>query len=121
MKKIYLLSNVMLVSVAAFSQNNPYQGKIGTVTSKPLAHALSTDRVTSPDTTGIVNFTDFLPEFASQSGALSIYGYTGGGFMFGNNKDQLNICAQGYNNVSSPIVPVQVIGAIAWFARKERD
>lgn len=121
MKKIYLLSNVMLLSVAAFSQNSPYQGKIGTVTSKPLVHAIAADRVTSPDTTGIVNVTDFLPEFASQSGQLTIFGYSGGGYIYGNNKDGLNVCAQGYNNVSSPVVPVQVIGAIAWFAKKERD
>ncbi len=109
----------MLLSVAAFSQNSPYQGKIGTVTNKPLVHAVSADRVTSPDTTGIVNVDDFLPEFASVSGQLTVFGYTGGGFIYGNNKDGLNICAQGYENVND--VPVQVIGAIAWFARKERD
>ncbi len=77
--------------------------------------------VGNPDTTGIVNYTDFLPEFLPNGGAASIYGYTGGGFIFGNNvsTNNLRICAQGYKNLNP--TPVSVVGVLAWFGGKQSD
>lgn len=115
MKKHYLLAGAVLFSAFAFAQN---AGKVTVLSKKTFVKSVATDRVSSPDTTGIVNITDFLPEFAG-GGQVVNYGYLGGGYIFGNNVDALNNCAQGYQNLNP--TPVRVIGAIALFTAKERD
>lgn len=120
MKKTYFLSSALLLSVAGYSQNNAYYGKSFVESAKPFTSVVSHDRtIGNPDTTGFVNFTDFLPEFASVSGQAVIYGYTGGGYVFGINKAGLKICAQGYQNLNT--TQVEIIGAIVWFGAKQRD
>jgi hypothetical protein len=117
MKKIYTLFAVSALVLGANAQNSA--GKAIPIASKPLVRSTSADRMTSPDTTGLVNFTDFMPQFAAISNSYTIYGYTGGGYIFGNNVDGLNINAQGYQNLGP--IPVKVIGVIAQFARLQSD
>jgi hypothetical protein len=120
MKKFYLIASAVLLSVSAFAQTSE-AGKAIVSGTKPLNYVVSPDRITSPDTTGIVNFTEFLPEFLPFGGNAVIYGYTGGGYIYGNNVsgNNLRIVAQGYDNLN--VVPVQVQGVILWFAAKESD
>lgn len=120
MKKIYLIAGAALLSVGAFAQSSE-AGKAIVTGTKALVHVTSPDRITSPDTTGIVNVTEFLPEFLPGGGSASIYGYTGGGFIYGNNVsgNNLRIVAQGYDNLN--VIPVQVQGVILWFGGQESD
>ncbi|MES2397774.1 MAG: T9SS type A sorting domain-containing protein [Bacteroidota bacterium] len=121
MKKIYLITGAAFLSVSSFAQVSE-AGKCVLSSSKPFTHVASSERLTNPDTTGIVNVSDFLPEFLPNGGNASIYGYLGGGFIYGNNVDGYKICAQGYQNVGtgSP-VPVRVLGVILWFGAIESD
>ena len=120
MKKTYLLFSALLLSTAAFSQNNNFQSKPFIESTKVFSKTNSSDRtIGNPDTTGFVNFTDFLPQFASISQTAIIYGYSGGGYVFGNNKDGLKICGQGYQNINA--TPVKIIAALVWFGAKQRD
>jgi len=75
--------------------------------------------MSSPDTTGIVNFIDFLPQYLPFGGNSALYGYTGGGFVYGNNVDSLNVCAQGYMNINS--TPVRILGVLLEFGAKQSD
>ena len=120
MKKFYLLSSAVLLSLSTFAQYQGEAGKaVGTYVGPYVTPVQSPDRFTCPDTTGLINFTDFLPNFAP-TGSLWIYTYTGGGYIYGNNKaGYLNIFAQGYANVNP--TPVKVSGAIIWPRRKESD
>lgn len=117
MKKIYTLVAISAVAFGANAQNSA--GKAYQIASKPVSRVVSPERISNPDTTGLVNFTDFLPEFASVSNSYSIYGYTGGGYIFGNNVDGLNINGQGYQNLGP--IPVKIIGVIAQFGRLQSD
>lgn len=109
-----------LLSVSAFAQSSE-AGHAVVKGTKAINHMTSAERLSSPDTTGIVNITDFLPEFAANSGQAVIYGYTGGGFIYGNNVsgNNLRICAQGYDNLNN--IPVNIIGALLWFGGQESD
>ena len=73
--------------------------------------------MSSPDTTGLINYTDFLPQFAPSGPAL--YSYTQGGYLYGNNADTMNACAQGYANLYN--YPVRIVGVLMWFGAKESD
>jgi hypothetical protein len=117
MKKIYLIAGSAIISLVSFAQPNA-AGKGTILSSKSLNRNVSAERLTNPDTTGLVNYTDFQPEFAP-SGMIYNFGYTGGGYVYGNNVDGLNICAQGYQNIIGS--PMKVIGAIAWFVEKQSD
>jgi hypothetical protein len=120
MKKIYLLASAALFSVAAYAQNSEF-GNTHVLQTKPINYVASPERMTCPDTAGLVNFTDFQPEFGSVSGQAVIYGYQGGGYVFGNNvsTNNLRIVGQGYLNLNS--TPVKVLGALLWFGGKEQD
>ena len=118
MKKIYTLLAVSAIAFSANAQTSE-AGKGIVLSSETLNRYVSADRLTNPDTTGLVNFTDFLPEFAP-SGSIYNYGYLGGGYVYGNNASaNLTLCAQGYQNVIGS--PIKVIGAIAWFTEKQSD
>src|SRR4051812_4339373 len=106
MKKIYLFTGAALLSVAAFGQTTE-AGKAVVKATKTFSYVESPERLLSPDTTGLVNYIDFLPEFAP-GGQAVIYGYTGGGFIYGNNvsANQLKVVAQGYDNLNN--IPVNV-------------
>ncbi len=118
MKKIYTLAASAFISLYSFAQISE-AGKGIVLSHETFNRYVSVDRLTSPDTTGLVNFTDFLPEFAP-SGSIYNFGYSGGGYVYGNNvSTNLRICAQGYQNIIG--TPVTVIGAIAWFTEKQSD
>lgn len=70
------------------------------------------------DTVGWQNYTDFLPQF-SPSGQLSVYGYTGGGYVYGKNKDSLNVCAAGFINASNATISTNKV--IIWVAAKSQS
>ena len=120
MKKIYLLSSAALLSVGALAQTSLY-GHAQVQEVKPFVHNCSVDRLSNPDTTGWVNFVDFMPQFGSVSGNAVFYSYTGGGYVYGNNVsvNNLKIVAQGYLNIAP--TPVKIIGAIVWFGGKQSD
>lgn len=121
MKKIYLLSSTLLFSLAAVAQT-PEIGKANPIAAKPFAHVIPTDRTfVCGDTAGWQNFTDFTPEFAAISGGAVIYGYTGGGYIYGNNvsTNVLRICGQGYQNLN--LDPLSISGVVLWFGGKESD
>lgn len=118
MKKIYLSLGVALVASSSFAQLSN-AGKAVVVGKKDFTHTPSAEnRMNSIDTTGVVNITDFSPEYNPSGGASSIYGYLGGGYIFGNNVtgDTLPACAQGYLNLNS--IPVRITGVLMWFAAK---
>lgn len=121
MKKFYLLSSAALLSVAAFAQSSPFHGHAVVKGTKSFHHATSAERLTCPDTTGIVNFVDFQPEYAPGGASSLIFGYTGGGYVYGNNADGtlLTACAQGYVNLNS--TPVKVTDVLVFFVAKESD
>ncbi len=121
MKKIYLLSSLLLLSAAAISQTSE-AGKATPLASKSFTKGVATERTfTCGDTAGWQNFTDFTPEFAAISGGAVIYGYTGGGYIYGNNvsTNVLRICGQGYQNLN--LDPLSISGAVLWFAGQESD
>jgi hypothetical protein len=119
MKKLYTLVAFTALAVSANAQSSE-AGKATPITTIPFVHTASADRILNPDTTGLVNFVDFLPEFAPSGNAV-IYGYTGGGFIYGNNisTNVLRICGQGYDNLGP--IPVKIIGALLWFGGQESD
>lgn len=112
MKKIYLITGAALLSVSSFAQ----AGKAFLIEKKSFNHATSNNRMTAIDTTGIVNITDFLPEYNPNGTQSSFYGYVGGGKLYGNNADNLNACAQGYQNLNA--IPVKIIGVMTWVGGK---
>lgn len=119
MKKLYTLLAFTALAVTANAQSSD-AGKATPISTMPFVHTASADRILNPDTTGLVNFVDFLPEFAPSGNAV-IYGYLGGGFIYGNNvsTNVLRICGQGYDNLGP--IPVKIIGALLWFGGQESD
>ena len=61
------------------------------------------------DTTGITMSGNFAPDFAPSNGNVYIYGYMGGGYIYGSNVDSLNVCAQGYMNTNNSTVRISEI------------
>lgn len=118
MKKIYFLAGAAFLSVSSFAQSSK-AGKAVLIGTKNYTHANSADRMNNPDTTGIVNYTDFLPQYNPNAAQNSIYGYVGGGYLYGRNHDSLDACAQGYQNVNS--IPVRITGVLLWFGAKKSD
>ncbi|MBA3704488.1 MAG: T9SS type A sorting domain-containing protein [Bacteroidetes bacterium] len=127
MKKIYLISSAMLfttVVLLAQEQVRPSPGIVNPGSITYASHSkTSSDRAVSLDTTGVVNVTDFLPEFSSISGSYMWWWFGSGakhaGYCFGNNKNNWNVWAQGYENVNA--IPAKIIGIIAGFRKKEHD
>lgn len=121
MKKIYLLAGAALLSASAFAQSSD-AGKAHVAGTKAFVHATSHER-DAIDTTGIgaSGILDYLPEFLPNGGPASIYGYLGGGYIYGNNvsANNLKVCAQGYDNLN--VTPVHITGVIAWFGAQESD
>src|SRR6218665_63047 len=85
----------------------------------PFTYLPNAERMSSPDTTGIVNYYDFLPQFGGLPSTPVLYTYTGGGFVYGNNADTLNVCAQGYLNVLN--IPVRILGVLLGVKAKQSD
>lgn len=118
MKKIYTLIVFAGVSASLSAQLTDKSDRPFIEKTIPYTNLPSAQRMLSPDTTGIVNYNDFLPQFAP-TGTTVIYTYTGGGYLFGNNKDTINVCAQGYMNLNN--TPTRILGVLLWFRAKQSD
>jgi hypothetical protein len=118
MKKIYTLIVFAGISTSLSAQLTDKSSRAFIERTLSFTYSPSVERILSPDTTGKVNYTDFLPQF-SPTGSAVIYGYTGGGFVYGNNVDSINVCAQGYANLTH--VPVRILGVLLWFGGKQSD
>lgn len=116
MKKIYILLSATLISASSFAQFSK-SNKLVVTGTKNFSHPHSASRMNAIDTTGIVNFTDFLPEYNPSGGSNLNLGYLGGGYIYGNNSDGLDACAQGYQNVNA--TPVKITGVLAVFVGKK--
>ena len=122
MKKIYTLLAVSAIAFSANAQSvetttQPF------VVKAPMASTSSVNRMTNPDTTGLVNVGDFLPEFDGLNPVFYSYGSMTltTGYLYGNNgsANGFKEVAQGYQNLNS--IPVKVIGALMWFGGKQSD
>ncbi|MCX6295292.1 MAG: T9SS type A sorting domain-containing protein [Bacteroidetes bacterium] len=121
MKKIYTL-----IAVAAIAFNSSAQTVEGPqhFVVKAIPYTMSATRaITNPDTTGLVNVTDFLPAFDVTAPTFYSYGSATltTGYLYGNNGslNGFKQVAQGYLNVNP--TPVKVIGALMWFGGKQSD
>ncbi len=118
MKKIYTLfaASAFAFSATAQAVENPQPFVAKT---SPYVNIGAERTIGNPDTTGVVNVTDFLPAFDLTS--PTFYSYTGGGYLYGNNRSGNNFkeIAQGYQNIIGS--PVKVIGALMWFGGKQSD
>ncbi len=125
MKKIYTILALSALAVSANAQTVegsqpfvhktlPFQNSVGGVRT-----------ITSPDTTGIVNVTDFLPAFNFTTGHPTFYSYGSStlttGYLFGNNGSTSGFkqVAQGYLNVNGS--DIGIIGVLCWFGGKQSD
>jgi hypothetical protein len=126
MKKIYLFAATALFSLAASAQNGTlgHAVVLGTKAT-PFAKTTSGERLACPDTAGIglISFSggspEFLPEYAPTGQSL-IFGYQGGGYIYGNNvQPLLKTCAQGYVNLNG--AQLHVTDLMVVFVAKERD
>ncbi|MBL0330958.1 MAG: T9SS type A sorting domain-containing protein [Bacteroidetes bacterium] len=117
MKKLYTLIAFAGISLSLIAQSIDKSNLTFTKKTTAFPNIRSGERLMGPDTLGLVNFTDFLPEFRSINPYL--YAYSFGGYVYGNNKDTMNVCAQGYSNLNN--TPVRVIGVYLWFGAKHSD
>jgi hypothetical protein len=118
MKKIYTLILFAGISANLNAQLTDKSDRPFIEKTIPYTHAISAERMSSPDTTGIVNYNDFAPQFAPTGGTI-LYRYTWGGYVFGNNRDSINVCAQGYMNLNP--TPTRILGVLLWFRVKKSD
>ena len=114
MKKIYILAAAAIFSTAAIAQV-PQAGKPYVKDSKQISVKHNNSK-TPTDTLGWVPNLNWLPSEFALGGQVWNYGYTGGGYVYGNNVDSLDHCAQGYKNVGA--VSFGVEGVLAGFVGK---
>jgi len=94
MKKIYILFAILFIAGFSYAQNQIVQQKVKGVTPMQKTHFNASDTKTPTDTIFIDDFFNF--------GQATIYGNTGGGFVFGSNWSGTPAvvgspeCAQGY-------------------------
>ncbi len=119
MKKIYTLIVFAIISASLSAQSTDQSNRPFIKKTIPFNYFRSAERMSGPDTTGIVNVIDFLPEFLPGGGSATIYGYTGGGYLYGNNAGSINVCAQGYVNLNN--TPIRILGVLMWFGAKQSD
>lgn len=105
-----------MLSSLAFSQFSGQQAI--NQGSKSLVIKTSANQKTPTDTTGLTTSGAFLPEFAS-GGQIFQFGSASGGFVYGNNGDSLDWCAQGYSNLNTATFNVE--GILIWAAAKENN
>lgn len=101
-KKLKLIA-IMILAMAINYNAQPFINKayIKKVTSFNKKYSRS-----NVDTAGLSFSGNFAPYFASNDN-IFIYGYQGGGFVYGSNVDSLNVCAQGYNNTNNSTVTIE--------------
>lgn len=119
MKKIYTLIVIAIFSASLSAQSIDKSNRTLIKKTIPYTYSTSTNRMLlGPDTTGLVNYTDFLPQFAPSANYI-LYSYTSGGYLYGNNADSMTVCAQGYSNLNN--TPIRVLGVLLWFGGKQSD
>ena len=119
MKKIYTLAVAAIFTTASFAQvseqgNNELQG------TKNVSSITHLNDKTPTDTCGWVpNASKWLPGEFALGGTVTLYGYTGGGSVFGNNisANDIDVCAQGYLNLTTATFGVE--GILVGFYRKD--
>lgn len=111
MKKLYILTAMLLIASITFGQ--AFSIKSVTTTKVNLSHS---SIKTPTDTTGWS--TNFIPEFAL-GGSVSSYTNQGGGYVYGVNNisgTSINKLSQGYSHLSSGTIGVE--GVLFWLAGK---
>src|ERR1700752_3501205 len=109
MKKNYFLIGAFAIMASSQAQNLSQIGADKIINTPVVITAQSsssakTTMAAGNDTVGWQNYNDFLPQFAP-SGQYSMFGYQGGGWVYGKNHDSLNVCAAGFRNLNtSPII-----------------
>lgn len=115
------MAAVVLSTTVAFAQNSLNEvnesGKAVLKKSAPFTHGVA-QTTTPTDTTGLTSSGNFTPVFAGISNQATSYGYTGGGYIFGNNisGNQFKECAQGYLNINQATLGIEEV--ILFFAGK---
>lgn len=122
MKKIYSLIGAIVLTSSVFAQEEQLKGK---VIATPLDQAQTSTSTSLKKTAAIgdtigwdLTSADWLPEFYPAGSSYVKYGYVGGGYSFGNNKDNLNMCAQGFLNVNGLTVTISKV-LISVYAKKK--
>lgn len=122
MKKIYALAGALALVSGMFAQNKVYHDKVVAKMDNKIAISTNLAKpaiAAAGDTVGWnTEVTDFLPEIF-KSGQPYIYGYLGGGYIFGKNVDSLNYCAQGHLNINN--TPLVITKALVWVRFKNID
>lgn len=106
MKKVFTFLACALIVFSVSAQNLVELKNTNSPVAKPFKMSLNSPKVTM-DTLG---WNDYLT-LTTQIWSL---GYTGGGYVFGNNADGNAMCAQGFYNVNS--ATYGVTGAMIWFS-----
>ena len=117
MKKIYFMAAILFSGATLFAQgtlqNATPKGNVKKVMTLPVKNPASVE--TPIDTAGWSS-TNYSPAFAGVSGQVVAFGYSGGGWVYGNNHDGLNECAQGYLNINQSTLGIE--SALMLFAGK---
>ena len=117
MKKLFTLVALVSMSFYANAQLNE-AGKAYVKESKTISNERFTSKTITPnDTAGWTENLNFLPVF-SPTGGVTLFRYSGGGWIYGVNisDNNLNECAQGYENINESTVGIGEI--LMFFASK---
>jgi hypothetical protein len=110
MKKIYLIAAMLVSGATVFAQGTLQSQNKAVVKRVMPAPASNPAQTTTPtDTAGWTESGNFAPVFAGISGEVVAFGYQGGGWVYGNNLDGLNECAQGFLNVNQSTLGVEEV------------
>jgi hypothetical protein len=110
MKKIYLIAAMLVSGATVFAQGTlQTQNKAVVKRVMPAPANNPAQTATPTDTAGWTESGNFAPVFAGISGEVVAFGYLGGGWVYGNNADGLNECAQGFLNVNQATLGVEEV------------
>ncbi len=110
MKKIYLMAAMLISGATVFAQGTLQTQNKGVIKRvMPAPNNNPAQSATPTDTTGWVDSGNWAPNFAGISGQVVAFGYQGGGWVYGNNADGLNECAQGFLNVNQATLGVEEV------------
>lgn len=110
MKKIYLMTAMLISGATVFAQGTLQTQNKGVIKRvMPAPNNNPAQSATPTDTTGWVDSGNWAPNFAGISGQVVAFGYQGGGWVYGNNADGLNECAQGFLNVNQATLGVEEV------------
>lgn len=110
MKKIYLMAAMLISGATVFAQGTLQTQNKGVIKRvMPAPNNNPAQSATPTDTTGWVDSGNWAPVFAGISGEVVAFGYQGGGWVYGNNADGLNECAQGFLNVNQATLGIEEV------------